>query len=142
MGKTDIGPGILILIAGVNLALLIWFIVSINSIKTELRQIAAYTRRTALSLPLTSGQAKLINRSFSPAELVAIVEKQGGRLRVVSREDDNGAIYEVLAFENQGGLDPELVSLVDFRARDVILHLKASGGREKPNDAAGSASVS
>jgi len=128
VGKGDVDPVILLVIAGVNLALLIWFIISINGIRAELREIAAYTRRTALALPLTSGQAKLLNRSFTPAELVAVVEKQGGRIRIERLESFQGIMVDVVVIDNRGGMDPELAGLVDLRARDVIAHLKATGG--------------
>jgi hypothetical protein len=134
--KSEIVPVILLLIAVAvaNLIFLVWFIVSINRIKEELRQIAANTRRTALALPLTTGQAKLINRSFTAAELVSLIEKQGGKPRVERQERFGGADqeggyggvgFEVVVIQNRGALDPELVTLAASCEKEIIAILKA-----------------
>ncbi len=118
--RNDEANVLVIMIGIANLVLLIWFIVSINRIKEELIQIKDYTRRTALALPLTSGQAKLINRAFTVDESVAIVEKQGGTFRIIRNMD----YATTLVIDNDAAVNPELVTLVDEWKVRIIKFLR------------------
>lgn len=126
-------PTLAMFVAIADVVFLIWFMLTLNRINKSLdflREIAAYTRRTALSLPVTQGQAKLINRSFTTAEVVALLEKNGARLTVVERQfdqvdfDGTGLVgkrtYSELKIENTACLDPELVGFLRQREKEAI----------------------
>ena len=130
MGKQAIDPIVLVVVGVANLVLLIWFIVSVNRINDQLRVIAAYCRRTALSLPLTSGQAKLINRGFTTAEIVALLEKHGAKLSVRKGVSDiESRVFWSLDIGNSEALDPELVALLRERSQEAVEFLSQRAGQ-------------
>jgi hypothetical protein len=130
VGKEAVDPTVLIVVGVANLVLLIWFIVSVNRINERLRIIAVYCRRTALSLPLTAGQAKLINRGFTTTEIVALLEKHGAKLSV--REEsgvmEGGPVFRALVIANPEALDPELVALLQERSQEAVEFLLQRAG--------------
>ncbi len=120
---------ILVPVCIVNVLLLLWFIGKINEIASSLRTIAKYSRRTALALPLTTGQAKLINASFTAIDLIAILEKQGAKLRVVAVDVFGGASQNELKIDHSETVDPEVLKLAfaqDWRIIEILTKRTAS----------------
>lgn len=112
---------VVVIVGMANLILLIWFVYSVNKINASLVTIAIYQRRTALALPLTSGQAKLINRSFTPIELIAVLQKQGAVLRIEGHDFEGITRYSLKIDQNRA-VDPEIVDLA-FLWENAILEV-------------------
>lgn len=107
----------------INIAILVWFIKTLNKINTSIQDIAEYTRRTALSTKLSQGQVKLINHSYSAQELIALFEKAGARLNI--QEQTNGAEKRlVLRVENSFLVDPEWIKQIMKIEQEAIRVLR------------------
>lgn len=99
----------------INLAILIWFITTLNKIcatiiRSEkiMEEVATYTRRSALATQLTQKQAKVLNKAYSIEELVNSLEKNGAKLNLLKFTYAEGmpAVFE-LNIENASVADPE-----------------------------------
>ena len=115
-----------ILIVVLNIFMFIWFVVTMNQIKSAVKEIARYSRRVAISTPLTQGQMKLINKSFSAKDLVVLLEKNGAELEIMEvveahyEEDMGPTTISKLKIHNPEIIDPELISLLSDKEKEVI----------------------
>ena len=103
----------------VDVALLVWLVISIKAIKI-------YLRRIALSLPVTPEQMKLINKTISTEEAIAIAERSGGSLQLEESPKLSSVLvdYEYLTFAHLRDVEPEIVQILLNRETEVIQILK------------------
>lgn len=118
-------PEVLIVVAIVNLALLIWFIVTLMSIERNTKAIAAYMRSLALSHPPSEEQARVINRDLSLDEVLARLEARGARVRLLTLPPDTPSntpsnMPPSLQVDNIGTADPEMLRVLHERRQDFI----------------------
>jgi len=105
---------ILILVAIVNLALLIWFIITLRGIARSTKTTAEYTRCLALCHPPNEEQARVINRDLSPEEVLARLAASGTTVRLpqVSALRESTGVPPDPQIDNAGAADPEMLRLV------------------------------
>ncbi|MEJ7593111.1 MAG: hypothetical protein WKF77_16315 [Planctomycetaceae bacterium] len=105
-----------------DVALLVWLIVSVQSIK-------GYLRRIAISLPVTPEQMGLITGTIRTEDAMAIFVKAGGKMVAVSNNVGNSWVrFDTSALTST--LDPELMGLLRSRQSTIAPILRA---RQKSN---------
>ena len=100
-----------------DVALLVWLIVSVQSIK-------GYLRRIAISLPVTPEQMGLITGTIRTEDAMAIFEKAGGKMVVVVNNIGSSWVrFDTSELTSQ--LDPEFIGLLKSRQSTIVAILRA-----------------
>ena len=105
-----------------NLALLIWFIVTLRSINRNTKTTANYIRCLALCHPPSEEQARVINRDLSAEEILARLAARGTTVRLREISDAIAGVPPSLGLDvnNVGKADPEMLHFVDEYRADLI----------------------
>ena len=122
-------PELLLFVAVVNLALLIWFIVTLNSINRNTKTIVEYIRSLAVCHPPSDEQARVINCALSVEEILAKLEARGTTVRLRDMPPGAPADLQVDNFETA---DPEMLRFVNDNRTDFIQFLSR---RQRSDDA-------
>jgi len=107
-----------------DVALLVWLIVSVQSIK-------GYLRRIAISLPVTPEQMGLITGTIRTEDAMAIFVKAGGKIVMPDADADAPLWVEFDTSELTSPLDPELIDLLIDRKSTIhaIVRAREKGSR-------------
>ncbi|MDZ4684251.1 MAG: hypothetical protein SH850_04125 [Planctomycetaceae bacterium] len=124
---------LVLVLAGIcQLALLIWFVFTLQRIRVAVEIIAEYSRRTALSLPLNQGQFKLLNRGLTAGELIALLERHGATVQLTDEEHAEGYVATRIKIENRNFVDPEWISLLLQQQLPAMQFLRNRDGIARP----------
>jgi hypothetical protein len=120
------------MVAIANLILLIWFIVTLNRIQRNTREIAEYARQLAICHPPSKDQARVINRDLTVIEILAALADRGVRVTLSDRPGP-----PELVVSESGGAHPELLRQLGEHRAEVIelLRRKERRARAEPGGA-------
>lgn len=113
-------PAILFLVAIANIALLIWFIITLRSIDRNTERIAEYIRSVAICHPPNEEQARVINRALSIEYVLAKLAAEKTAIRL---QDTWPGMPPALQLDNFETADPEMLRFVNENRAEFIQFL-------------------
>ncbi|MGC1272472.1 MAG: hypothetical protein WBC44_02105 [Planctomycetaceae bacterium] len=108
------GEVVALVVGIVNLILLLWFIITLNGIKSDTAEIVEFGRLLVKRTVPAANPNVSINDGMTPDEMLAAVEAAGGQLKLL-----NDVMGLDVVLENHDAMPPELVRLVKKHSKAI-----------------------